>query len=139
MEETTGSGPQPQSEEVKIEVVVAQARSPVRYPADTVILYFAPTRRLQKAELRKGGRVVDTEPGWALRSLEAVGGKMTVQVEGPGDRREGPFEADWVKTQYPSATQTTIGSTLSSGESRWYVVEVLNDDAVVRTYRVEEH
>jgi hypothetical protein len=103
-----------------------------------VTLRFAPTRGLEKAELRKGGRLVNTEPGSELRSLQAVGGKMTVQVEGPGGRLEGPFEADWVKTQYPSTTQTTIGCTLPSGESRWYVVEVLNDDVRVSTCRVEE-
>lgn len=138
MEEIRDSELGPKGEEVKIEVVLRRTRSPLRYTADTVILRFAPTQRLENAELRKGDRVIDTEPGWALHSLRAVGGNMTVEIEGPGDRREGPFEADWVKMQYPSATQTTIGSTLPSGESRWYVVEVFNDDVRVWTRRVEE-
>jgi len=63
---------------------------------------------------------------------------MRVQVEGPGGRREGPFDAEWVKTGFPPGSQAAIGATLPSGESRWYVVELLDDDVVVRTYRVEE-
>lgn len=138
MEETTDSSPEQQSEEVRIEVVVRGARSPLPYAADTVILRFAPTGRLHQAELRRGTGVVETVRGSEVQSLRAVGGNMTVQIVGPGDRRKGPFKAEYVKTEYPPATQPTTGFTLLSGGSRSYIVEVFNHDLRVWTREVEE-
>jgi len=138
VEETTDSSPERQSEEVEIEVVVREAASPLRYTADTVILQLAPTGRLYQAELRKGTGVVETVRGSEVQSLRAVGGNMTVQIVGPGDRREGPFEAEYVKTEYPPATQPKTGFTLLSGGSRSYIVEVFNHDLRIWTREVEE-
>lgn len=138
MEETADSSPERQSQEVKIEVVVREAGSPLPCAADTVILRFAPTGRLHEAEFRKGARVLGTVPGRGLQSLRALGGKITVRIEGPGDRRAGPFEVDYVKTEYPPASQPTRGFTLLSGESRSYIVEVFNHDVRVWTSEVEE-
>lgn len=138
MEETTDPSPERRSQEVRIEVVLRQTSSPVCYSADTVILQFAPSGRLHQAELRKGTGVVETVRGSEVRSLRAVGGNMTVQIVGPGDRREGPFEAEYVKTEYPPATQPKTGFTLLSGGSRSYIVEVFNHDLRVWTREAEE-
>jgi hypothetical protein len=139
VKDTKGFAPKGQGREVKIQVVHRQARHLPPVGADTVTLKFGPKGRLDKAELCNGTEVVETVPGAGLRSLEAVGGRMRVQVDGPGGRREGPFEADWVRMGYPPGSQAAIGSTLPSGESRWHVVQVLNGDVAVWTCRVEEH
>jgi len=112
---------------VKIEAALRGEASLSSYVADTVILRFEPGEGLGSAELRNGPRAVATLSGPAVDSMRAVDGRMAVYVEGPNGR-QGPFEAHWVKMDYPPGTQGATRCTLGRGDRGVDIVNMSNDD-----------